>query len=94
MSLVGVEEGPAQAAYFNAWWLATKGKHSFQSMGPIFKEIKEVPKVPEVPACDICGEPMTFRLLTPNCGSSFKAADPPRVEARVRGEPFGQLELV
>ncbi len=94
MSLVGVEEGPAQAAYFNAWWLATKGKHSFQSMGPIFREIKEVPKVPEVPGCDICGEPMTFRLRTPNRVSSFKAPEPAPVEARTRGDPFRQLELV
>ena len=49
------------AQWFEGYYMATKGRHTFQPMADIYHELREVPP-PEKEICDVsgCGKELTF----------------------------------
>jgi len=82
MSLVGI--GFEDVEIFRAYYQATKGRHGFQSMGPLYDSMEDVGK-PDPAKCDVegCDERLVLTDIQTNTSAMGKGSqtlrgpDPP-----------------
>jgi hypothetical protein len=77
MSLVGI--GFEDVELFRAYYQATKGRHGFQSMGPLFNSMEDVPK-PEPAKCDVegCDERLVLTDIQTSSPTMGQGSQTPR----------------
>ena len=76
-TLAGMTED--NPSWFEGYYWATKGRHTFQGMADIYRELKKVPP-PEKVVCDYpgCGKELTFIRITDGVQPDLQEAPPPR----------------